>query len=157
MSEPLSTVGHPEVNPYTDTTIPASYARQMMSRMSWGFSAGTWGQLRRAGGAKRWFEEQLEPSLITDPQGAMFDRWYPDRMRTPAEKWDTVFAESKFQWDAVDLTNWSLLRRSRSSRQLLEVMTDFWSNHLHIPAIHDLAWCLRNTTTLCDPEQFDPP
>ena len=112
--------------------------------MSWGFSAGTWGQLRRAGGAKRWFEEQLEPSRITDPQGAMFDRWYPDRMRTPAEKWDTVFAESKFQWDAVDLTNWSLLRRSRSSRQLLEVMTDFWSNHLHIPAIHDLAWCWRN-------------
>jgi len=47
LSEPLSTVGHPEVNPYTDTTIPASYARQMMSRMSWGFSAGTWGQLRR--------------------------------------------------------------------------------------------------------------
>ncbi len=88
----------------------------------------------------------------------MFDRWYPDRMRTPAEKWDTVFAESKFQWDyAVDLANWSLLRRSRSSRQLLEVMTDFWSNHLHIPAIHDLAWCWRNTTTLGDPEQFDPP
>ena len=36
------------------------------------------------------------------------------------------------------------MRRTRSSRQLLEVMTDFWSNHLHVPATHDLAWCYRN-------------
>jgi len=23
-------------------------------------------------------------------------------------------------------------------------MTDFWSSHLHVPAIHDLGWCYRN-------------
>lgn len=138
-------VGNPTVNAYTDTAIPAAFARQMMSRLSWGLSADTWEQLRESGGAKAWFEDQLDPSRIPDPQGAMFDRWYPDRMRTAAKKWQTVYAETKFQWDyAVDLANWSLLRRSRSTRQLLEVMTDFWSNHLHIPAIHDLAWCWRN-------------
>jgi len=60
-------------------------------------------------------------------------------------KWQHVFAEEKSPWEyAVDLANWSLQRRIRSSRQLHEVMVDFWSNHFHIPAIHDLAWCYRN-------------
>lgn len=137
--------GAPAVNAYKATPIPGRYARQMMSRMSWGFAPDTWTQLRRSGDAHGWFEEQLRPSGIDDPQGAMFDEWYPDRTRSAADKWDTVYAETKFSWDyAVDLANWSLLRRSRSSRQLHEVMTDFWSNHLHIPAIHDLAWCWRN-------------
>ncbi len=61
------------------------------------------------------------------------------------QKWQNVFADKKAAWEyAVDLANWSLMRRTRSSRQLLEVMTDFWSNHFHIPATHDLAWCYRN-------------
>ncbi len=34
LSESLSTVGRPAVNPYTDTTIPADYPRQIMSRLS---------------------------------------------------------------------------------------------------------------------------
>jgi uncharacterized protein (DUF1800 family) len=66
-------------------------------------------------------------------------------MLSADSKWATVFADEKSAWEyAVDLANWSLLRRTRSSRQLHEVMTDFWSNHLHIPAIHDTAWCWRN-------------
>ena len=57
----------------------------------------------------------------------------------------TCSPAARTQWEyAVDLANWSLLRRTDSRRQLLEVMTDFWRNHLHVPSIHDLAWSWRN-------------
>ena len=56
-----------------------------------------------------------------------------------------MFNGRKGSWEyAVDLANWSLLRRTASRRQLLEVMVDFWSNHLHVPSIHDTAWSWRN-------------
>ncbi len=76
---------------------------------------------------------ELEPSSIPDPQAAEIDSWWPDRMLPAGDKWRTVFADEKPAWDyAVDLANWSLLRRTRSSRQLHETMTDFWSNHFHV-------------------------
>jgi uncharacterized protein (DUF1800 family) len=65
-------------------------------------------------------------------------------MRSAAKKWDDVFAGRKGQWEyAVDLANWTLLRRTHSSRQVQEVMTDFWANHFHVPSVHDTAWAFR--------------
>jgi uncharacterized protein (DUF1800 family) len=135
----------PAVRPYPDTLIPSERERLVMSRFSWGYDRKTMGDLRAAGGADAWFEQQLSPNDISDPGGDVVDGWYDDRMLTAKAKWDKVFAEKKFQWDyAVDLANWSLLRRTRSRRQLHEVMVDFWSNHLHVASIHDLAWSWRN-------------
>ena len=133
------------VRPYTATPVPSAFARQMMNRMSFGFCPRTFRQLREDGGPEAWFERQLDPGSIPDPRGHEVDDWWPDRMLTANQKWKHVFAGKKGSWEyAVDLANWSLMRRTRSSRQLLEVMTDFWSNHFHIPATHDLAWSYRN-------------
>lgn len=141
----LPAIGKAPVRPYTATAVPTPFARQVMNRFAWGFSPETWAQLKRAGGPEGWFRQQLRPERIADPQGDVYDSWYPDRMRPAAAKWETVFDGTKYQWEyAVDLANWSLLRRSHSTRQLHEVMTDFWSNHFHIPSVHDLAWCWRN-------------
>ncbi len=116
-----------------------------MNRMSWGFSPTTFTQLLAAGGGTKWFTQQLTPTAIPDPGGLEVDTWWPDRTLSANSKWQTVFADEKGSWEyAVDLANWSLVRRTRSSRQLHEVMTDFWSNHFHIPAVHDLAWCWRS-------------
>lgn len=133
------------VRPYPATLVPTAFQRQLLNRCTWGLEAGTWADMRRPGGAPAWFERQLDPQSVSDPHGDVVDGWYDDLMTPAAGKWATVYDQTKFQWDyAVDLANWSLLRRSRSSRQLHEVMTDFWSNHFHIPAIDDLAWCWRN-------------
>src|SRR6476469_8734572 len=37
----------------------------------------------------------------------------------------------------------AMLRHIYSRRTVLETMTDFWSNHLHVPAADDLAWVYR--------------
>ena len=117
-----------------------------MNRFAWGVSSRTFAQLRADGGPRRWFARQLSPASIPDAEGRAVDAWWPDRTLSADAMWQTVFADEKSAWDyAVDLANWTLVRRTRSSRQLLEVMTDFWSNHLHIPATHDLAWCYRNS------------
>lgn len=133
------------VRPYPGTPIPSARERLMMNRFAWGHSRKTLADINAAGGADAWFEQQLAPGDIADGQATLVDDWYPDRMRGAKKKWDDVFAGRKGQWDyAVDLANWTLLRRTRSRRQLLEVMVDFWSNHFHVPSIHDLAWSWRN-------------
>jgi uncharacterized protein (DUF1800 family) len=135
----------PPVRPYPDTAIPSARERLMMNRFAWGYSRDTMKEVNAAGGADAWFEQQLSPADLSDGPADEVDGWYDDRMRSAKAKWDDVFAERKSAWDyAVDLANWSLLRRTRSRRQLLDVMTDFWSNHFHVPSIHDLAWSWRN-------------
>ena len=39
------------------------------------------------------------------------------------------------------------MRRMRSRRQLLEVMTEFWENHFHVPVNGDAAVHLARATT----------
>ncbi len=145
MSVLVSAPDRAAVSSYRATAVPTRFERQLMNRMAWGFDSRTFAEMRAARGGHRWFDQQLEPQSIRDGRGAEVDSWWPDRMLSANKKWKTVFADEKSAWEyAVDLANWSLLRRTRSSRQLLEVMTDFWSNHLHVPAIHDTAWCYRN-------------
>ena len=145
MSVVLAPATAASVRPYSATPMPSAFARQMMNRMSFGFCSRTFHQMQDDGGPNAWFARQLNPGSVSDPRGHEVDDWWPDRMLTANQKWKHVFADKKSAWEyAVDLANWSLMRRTRSSRQLLEVMTDFWSNHFHIPATHDLAWCYRN-------------
>ncbi len=42
----------------------------------------------------------------------------------------------------MDLIRWTILRRMLSNRQVYEMMVDFWSNLLHVPAFSD-GWMLR--------------
>jgi uncharacterized protein (DUF1800 family) len=134
-----------QVRPYPRTKIPSERAHLMMSRFSWGYSRELMAQMRHDGGPDAWFERQLKPTDLPDQVCEPFNRWYPDRNQSAKVKWDHVFNGRKDSWEyAVDLANWTLLRRTSSKRQLLEVMVDFWSNHLHVPSIHDTAWSWRN-------------
>ncbi len=72
------------------------------------------------------------------------DSWFAHLRRTPAEKSATNAGSGKKAWEyGNDLGNWSILRRIYSERSVLETMTEFWSNHLHIPVGHDRAWVYR--------------
>ena len=47
-------------------------------------------------------------------------------------------------WEVMaDLGRWTMMRRVLTSRQLHEVMVEFWSNLLHIPLGDDSAWPYR--------------
>jgi uncharacterized protein (DUF1800 family) len=133
------------VRPYPKTKIPSTRAHLMMSRFSWGYSRELMIQMRHSGGPDGWFDAQLNPASVPDQVCDPFNRWYPDRNQSAQVKWDRVLSGKKGSWDfAVDLANWTLLRRTASHRQLLEVMVDFWGNHLQVPSIHDTAWSWRN-------------
>ena len=131
--------GHPR------TAVPSDNERLLMARMGTGFSRRTWKQMQRAGSAKRWFREQLEPERIPEStRAAALPDWFPDLAQSAAEKVENRDNDVKNVWEyARDLAAITILRRAYSNRPVLETMTDFWSNHLHIPADADLPWMWR--------------
>jgi uncharacterized protein (DUF1800 family) len=63
--------------------------------------------------------------------------WWVSLDLDAATIWHRDQAEIEPGWIATaNYARWCLLRRIYSERQVLEVMTEFWENHLHIP-IHD--------------------
>ncbi len=133
------------VNPYLKTPIPTPADLHMMNRMGCGYSRGTWAEVAAAGGADAWFEQQLDPDSV--PENALTGSllsWFPDLLDDPTVKWRRHQADTKGGWEyAKDLANYTMLRRMYSSRQVLENMVDFWSNHMHVPARVDVAWVQR--------------
>ncbi len=133
---------------YPSTAVPSDYERLVMARMGTGFSRRTWKQLKRAGSAKRWFREQLQPELIEEsPRAAALRTWYPDLQHPAAQQVADNTSGAKPAWKyARDLAAITILRRAYSNRPVLEMMTEFWSNHLHIPATGDLpSWAWRSS------------
>jgi uncharacterized protein (DUF1800 family) len=70
--------------------------------------------------------------------------WFPETRYESPLLWKRHKAGDYPLWEvAADLQSWTLLRRIHSNRQLQEVMTDFWSNLLHIPAGDDKSYTWR--------------
>ena len=58
--------------------------------------------------------------------------------RTPLDLWQRTQSEVEPGWQVMeDYQRWVLMRRITSKRQVLEVMTEFWENHLHVPTDAD--------------------
>jgi uncharacterized protein (DUF1800 family) len=134
------------VNPYRRTQIPTRYELHLMNRLGTGYSRGTWGQMKRAGGAQKWFAQQLRPERVAESTTAKaLETWFPGRHETPSRRWSRHVIKSHEAWEyARDLGCYTMLRRIYSNRPVLETMTDFWSNHFHITANADLAWVHRD-------------
>ena len=65
-------------------------------------------------------------------------------MTTLLRRWPTLRLSAiqltnrigRFQWDGMfDLVDAHIARACWSNRQLLEVMSEFWENHLHVAAV----------------------
>lgn len=134
------------VNPYRRTRVPSRAQLHLMNRMGCGWSRATWKQMRRAGGAGKWFEQQLRPGKV--PESALskaVDDWFPQRRHGPVRRWENQTSGRFEAHDyARDLGNYTMLKRMYSNRPVLETMTEFWSDHFHIPANGDLSWVFRD-------------
>lgn len=134
------------VNPYRRTRVPTRSELHLMNRLGTGYTRSTWAQLRRAGGAAKWFDEQLSPAGI--PESALakaVDDWFPQRDHGPSTRWQNHTAKRYEAWEyARDLGAYTMLKRMYSARPLLETMVDFWSDHFHVKATGDLAWVFRD-------------
>jgi uncharacterized protein DUF1800 len=81
-------------------------------------------------GIDAWLDRQLQPETIPDPDGDRVVAAFPS-LRLSTAQIRAGYADRG--WDAMwELGRGTLGRQVWSSRQLLEVMVDFWSNHLNV-------------------------
>ena len=112
--------------------------RHLVSRFSYGITPLLAKDVRRAGGAQRWFERQLNPKGIKDNPTDKIARWWPSLRRSPADLWQRQSDGVESGYEVMnDYARWVLMRRMTSKRQLLEVMAEFFENHLHVAAVGD--------------------
>jgi len=129
-------------------TAPArSQVLHLLSRTTYGQTPG---EIRRvtALGVRRWLEQQLKPSTLPDPAGVALGRLYPEAGWSIAQVYQQVNAGhiDRFSWDVmIPLSEYTLAMAVWSSRQLNELMVEFWSNHLNVANPSDGVWDSRQS------------
>lgn len=131
-------MAQPQPGSWPATPVLPAQQRHLVSRFSFGVTPQLTRTVRSAGGARAWLEQQLRqrPRDYAD--------WWPDLHRTPASLWKRQTDQVRGGWEVMDdYANRLLVRRMISPQQLLEVMTDFWENHLYVPAEGDAQFVWR--------------
>jgi hypothetical protein len=119
---------------YRGMKLLKSGERHLVSRFSYGITPGLASQVRAAGGARAWWEKQLKPSNVPDQFAGQLADWWPSLNTSPQDLWAQDKAGMMRAFGVCqDYQRYVLLRRIFSNRQVLEVMTEFWENHLNIP------------------------
>ncbi|KRB72753.1 hypothetical protein ASE01_22165 [Nocardioides sp. Root190] len=119
---------------WTRTAIPTAATLHQLKRFTSGYTPALNKQVIAAGGFTKWFEKQLGGSY-SDGWSSDTSRWWTSINASASEIWrrDQEGIEGMWLADA-NYERWTLVRRLGSQRQVLETMTDFWENHLHVPA-----------------------
>src|SRR5689334_20581534 len=61
--------------------------RHLVTRFSYGVTPRLARDVRRAGGAQGWFEQQLQPERVKDGPAERTAHWWPSLRRSPADLW----------------------------------------------------------------------
>jgi uncharacterized protein (DUF1800 family) len=94
-------------------------------------------------GIDGWIDAQLDPGSVADPVSDKALAAFPTVSMSTAEIRRTV---KEGDWQAqYELGQATLARQMWSRRGLLEVMVDFWSNHLNVTNPFDGGWDTRTT------------
>lgn len=120
---------------YAKTKVLPKQARHLVNRFSFGITPELAADVRKAGGRLAWFDQQLATAYDGSADG--WD-WWPDLHLDAA----TIFRRQSTLVRhtlevAYDIGSRTLVRRVHSPRPVLEVMTKFWENHLHVPLTSD--------------------
>ena len=112
-------------------------ALHLASRFTYGMTPVLLQEMSGYPTVQAWLDAQLAPATISDPGGDALDAWWPRLAWDAPTMWAHEQAMTGEAWTAMaDYQRWCLLRRMRSRRQLLESVTEFFENHLHVP-VHD--------------------
>ena len=122
---------------FADAPLPTAASLHLASRFTYGMTPALHAEMRATGSPEAWFEEQLDPAAIPDDRADGIQSWWSSIDLDAAAIWQRDQSEVEDGWRAMaNYACWCLLRRTYSRRQVLEVMTEFWENHLHVP-LHD--------------------
>ncbi|GIF64438.1 hypothetical protein Ais01nite_24730 [Asanoa ishikariensis] len=94
-------------------------------------------------GIDEWLEQQLNPGKVDDPVATKAMTAFPTVSMSTAQIRRTV-KDGDFQAQ-FELGQATIARQMWSSRQLFEVMVDFWSNHLNVTNPFDGGWDVRTS------------
>ncbi len=112
--------------PATDGVTPD--AALLARRASYGPTGPLLADLE-ATGVLAWLDAQLDPASVPDPLGDQIDAAFPDLTRSAAELRERLNGPGGLR---SKIQGHHLLRGVYSSRQLYEVLVDFFANHLNI-------------------------
>lgn len=116
---------------YPRTPVLPAASAHLVRRFSYGLTPALTAEVTAAGGGLAWFEKQLATAY---DGGETIADWWPDLHLDPQAIWarhaDGTRAGYRVSWD---YTKQLMVRRITSPRQVLEVMQEFWENHLHVP------------------------
>lgn len=123
--------------------LPSS-RQHVGNRFTFGVSEQVATELRAASSWSSWLEKQMAWSRISDPRATAVAGWYPRLADSPAAAWNRVKTQQRSAWDyGFDFSCYTMARKIVARRQVHEVMTDFWSNLLYIPAGEDRSFPWR--------------
>ena len=116
---------------------PADPVIHLLRRTTFGPSPGLVDEVH-AVGIDAWLASQLDPITLADPLADAAWAAYPLASADPATVRSTI---GRFTWDAMTaFSRATLARQAWSTRQLYEVMVDFWANHLNVPTPGPGGW-----------------
>jgi uncharacterized protein (DUF1800 family) len=125
--------------------LPADPLLHLLRRATYGPTPASIAEIHRLG-AKPWLERQLNPGTIADPVADGLVA----RLPMSGLSIDGVRAKvrakgiKEYSWDPMfELGYAAVARAIWSERQLLEVMVDFWSNHLNVTNPSGDVWDSR--------------
>lgn len=125
-------------------TLLSAPDRHLVTRFSYGVDPTLAAAVTAAGGGAAWFEQQLTTPGVSDPATDQLLGWYPSLSRSPQDLWARQIGQVEQGWQVMtDYQRWVLLRRIASTRPVLDVMTEFFENHLHVPATGDTPFLFR--------------
>ena len=113
----------------------------LLRRATYGPTTASLRSIERIGPGA-WLEQQLHPSSIRDSfVDDLLASRYPNLSLSVGKAYSTLNGS----WDLMfDLGQAAIVRAAWSERQLLEVMVDFWANHLNVTNPSDNVWWSRH-------------
>ncbi|VXC52047.1 conserved hypothetical protein [Nocardioides sp. AX2bis] len=115
----------------------------MMNRFSFGPNTALQQEVLAAGGGVAWFNQQVATAYDRDRAAEIGD-WWPLLHQDPLTLWRNFQNGGARGIDVTQaFASRELVRRVQSPSQVLEVMTEFWQNHLHVPAVGDRMFMWR--------------
>ncbi|MBA2390929.1 MAG: DUF1800 domain-containing protein [Geodermatophilaceae bacterium] len=119
------------LGPERSTLLDPDPDLHLIRRASFGLSTALVAEVAGMG-VGRWLDEQLHPDRIEDPQAEAILAAYPALAASAAQLRDEYASSRRVPGE--ELAAATIGRQIWSRRQLLEVMTDFWSNHFSVTA-----------------------
>ncbi|GAA2354605.1 DUF1800 domain-containing protein [Dactylosporangium salmoneum] len=129
-----------KATPRFPTPLNRDPVLHLLRRATFGPTPGDVALVKQVG-IDAWIDQQLDPAKVDDPVADAALKAVPTATMSTADIRSSVKdGDNKPQYE---LTRAVLARQMWSSRQLLEVMVDFWNNHLNVTSPFDGGWDVR--------------